>query len=285
MHSRPDCLHCYLKQAVTVMNIAGTKEEKQREILYELMGMIPQLDYRLSPAENSSIILLKTYELIGSDDPYVELKREINHMAMEIFPRLESVVENAEDTLYQALKLSAAGNVIDVGFERDYDIDAAIKHSIEADFHQDDYLLFKKMLSKTDSVLIIGDNAGEIVLDKLVVSELVKMNKKVTYMVRGSAILNDATIDDAIMVGMDNIADVIDNGSSFMGVIPSRMSEQAIKAINKSSLIIAKGQANFETMESLPLTKGKSFLLLKMKCHEVSTIAGSPQGQAVFIHR
>ena len=285
MRTYVDCIHCYLKQAVICMTIAGTDEDKQHEVLYELMDTIKGFDRNETPCDNSTKILLQVYKSIGINDPYIKAKKDSNDLALEIFPKLKAMLENSSDRLYDSLKCSVAGNVIDLGINKTFDIDESLRQSQKAGFAKDDYKKFVTMLNKVDRVLVLGDNSGEIVFDKLLVEELVSMNKKVIYVVKGAPILNDATMEDAVYVGIDRIAEVVTTGSQYLGISLSNISQDLLELLHNTEVIISKGQANFESLEQEAWAKEKIFFLLKIKCECVGKVAEAQFGDLVFFTR
>ncbi|WP_003540899.1 damage-control phosphatase ARMT1 family protein [Desulfotomaculum nigrificans] len=280
-----DCVHCYLKQAVTCMTLAEINEDRQHEILFELMDNIKKMDRNNTPAENSTEILLKVYRLLGNSDPYKEAKQYSNDLALKIYPKLKELLEQSDDRLYDALKIAVAGNIIDMGINRTFDINESLKYSLRVGFSRDNYDLFVKKLQQVDEVVILGDNSGEIVFDKILVEELVRMGKKIIYVVKDSPILNDATMDDAIYVGMDKIARVITTGSNYLGAPLNRVSPTLLNLLQQAKLVISKGQANFESLEQEEIAKNKIFFLLKIKCDGVGRVAGAKLGDVVFFVR
>ncbi|AEF94227.1 protein of unknown function DUF89 [Desulfotomaculum nigrificans CO-1-SRB] len=280
-----DCVHCYLKQAVTCMTLAEVNEDRQHEILFELMDNIKKMDRNNTPAENSTEILLKVYRLLGNSDPYKEAKQYSNDLALKIYPKLKELLEQSDDRLYDALKIAVAGNIIDMGINRTFDINESLKYSLRVGFSRDNYDLFVKKLQQVDEVVILGDNSGEIVFDKILVEELVRMGKKIIYVVKDSPILNDATMDDAIYVGMDKIARVITTGSNYLGAPLNRVSPTLLNLLQQAKLVISKGQANFESLEQEEIAKNKIFFLLKIKCDGVGRVAGAKLGDVAFFVR
>lgn len=282
MKATIDCVHCYLKQAVSCMRMAGIDEDTQHEILFKLMDYVRGLDRDATPAENSTYAVLKTYELMGMDDPYKEVKRQSNDLALKLYPRLKRMLEECEDRLYTALKIAVAGNVIDLGIRRSFDVEEELRYSLETGFSKDHYDRFKQKLENIDEVLFLGDNAGEIVFDKILVKELVNFGKRVTYVVKEGPVLNDSTMEDAIYVGMDEVAKLLTTGSRFLGISFKHMSRELADALYKAPLIISKGQANFESLEQHEMARGRVFFLLKIKCDEVAKAAGAALGDVVF---
>ena len=277
-----DCVHCYLKQAVSCMKMGGIDEDAQHEILYKLMDYVKDFDRTATPAENSTHVVLKTYELMKNDDPFKEAKRQSNDLALQLYPRLKELIDENGDRLYKAFRISVAGNIIDLGIRRSFNIDEELKYSMEIGFAKEQYRDFVKKLDQVDEVLFLGDNSGEIVFDKILVEELARLGKEVTYVVKEGPILNDATMEDAVYVGMDKVTRVITTGSRFMGVSFRHISPEFADKLYNAPLVIAKGQANFESLEQEEIAKDRIFFLLKIKCDEVAKAAGAPMGELVF---
>jgi damage-control phosphatase, subfamily I len=280
-----DCVYCYLKQAVSCMSMIGVKEDTQHEVLYSLMEDVKNLDRNATPCDNSSEIIFKTYEQIGTQDPYVEVKRHSNDLALSLYPSLEDIVDTSEDKLYTSLKLAAAGNVIDLGIHKSFNIDEAITQSIEKGFVVNHYKEFRAALDKVDTVLILGDNAGEIVFDKLLVEQLLGLGKKVIYSVKSGPVLNDSTMEDAVYTGINKIAQVVESGSRYLGTPMTKLSEEFRDIVESSELIISKGQANYESITEETNLKDKIFFLLKIKCESVGEDARCPFGEMVFFKK
>ena len=282
MKATIDCVHCYLKQAVSCMKMAGIDEDTQHEIIYKLMDYIKDYDRADTPAGNSTLAVLKTYEQINNDDPYKEVKKQSNDLALQLYPRLKDIIDENGDRLYKALKISVAGNVIDLGIRRSFNIEEELKYSMETGFAKDHYQAFAKKLEQVDEVLFLGDNSGEIVFDKILVEELVRLGKRVTYVVKEGPVLNDSTMEDALYVGMDKVARVMTTGSRFLGVSFKHISRKFADVLNNAPLVIAKGQANFESLEQEKMARDRIFFLLKIKCDEVSKTAGVQMGDLAF---
>lgn len=282
MRSFVECVYCYLKQAANCMSVAGIDEDRQYRFLFELMDDIKVMDRNRTPAENSTEILHKVYRLINNSDPYKEIKERTNLLALEWYPLLKDILKKSENRLPDALKISVSGNVIDLGINRSFDLEASLKQSLDAGFSKDDSVLFMKKLDKVDELVIVGDNAGEIVFDRLLVEELSSMGKMVTYIVKGGPVLNDATMEDAVQAGMDKVARVITTGSNYLGAPLHIIAGETVKLIREAGLVIAKGQANFESLEHEETVKGRVFFLLKIKCECVAKAAGAKFGDVVF---
>jgi len=267
------------------MALAKVDEDTQHEILYKLMDDVKQYDKKETPAFNSTKVLLKTYELINVDDPYREVKKQSNDLALSLYPQLKNYLNTAEDRLHEALKISAAGNIIDLGPQRNFDVEKELSKVLKFGFAIDHYDKFIRKLETANNVLYLGDNAGEIVFDKILVEELAAMGKNVTYVVKDGPILNDATMEDAVYVGMDKVANVITNGTNYLGTCLDILPAEFLDILLNAEVVISKGQANFESLEQEEMAKGRVFFMLKAKCDYVAEKSGVKLGDSVFFTR
>lgn len=277
-----DCVPCYLVQCKNALLQTNLSEQEQFNILHQLLLILPQLDTTNTPAENSTVILHKLVEMIGGIDPYQKAKAESNRLAGSYYNKLAETITEAADPLFTALKLSVAGNVIDLGIFQDYDIAKAIKDVLNTGFARDDYEDFHNLLKNSDSILILGDNSGEIVFDKLLLKQLKKDITNLVYAVKGGFVINDATMHDALEVGLSDVAKVITNGNNYLGTIESKCSPNFLETIASADIVISKGQANYETLEGTKLAGDKTFFLLKAKCPVVATNLEVNYGDIVF---
>jgi len=189
---------------------------------------------------------------------------------------LEKIMANSEDKLLTAIRIAIAGNVIDLGVKKSFDIVKDVKNILEQDFAIFDYSAFKTQLEKTENILYIGDNVGESVFDKILIKEL---KKPVTYAVRTIPIINDVTMEDAIESGLDEVAELIDSGCESPGIIINQSTPEFLKIFNTSGLIISKGQGNFEGLSDC---NRQVFFLLKTKCPIISNHIGVEDGSIIL---
>lgn len=282
MFVKADCVPCYLKVGISALRYAGLDEEKVNEVLCKSMDSVADLKLSATPGENTSKFLIRIAELIGNKDPFYTAKRESNKFAMSKSKSLEKLVDKAEDRLLTAFKISVSGNIIDMGINPDFDIDLALSEITGKDFDHSDYNEFRKMAAEAKNVLIVGDNCGEIVFDKILVRELQKIGLEVTFAVRKEPILNDATMEDAEEVGMTKLCRVVDTGSDYIGVEEQFCSPEFLTEYRKADIVISKGQANFESLESSALAGEKTFFVLRAKCDIVARCIGVPLGSIVL---
>ncbi|MGI6112759.1 MAG: damage-control phosphatase ARMT1 family protein [Mahellales bacterium] len=268
------CMPCYLTQVISALRAANPDKEEQTRILKEVSKILPYIDPDKTPAENSTLFLLETYKHLGQQDPFREAKMESNRIAMALFNDMEKRIEKSADPLLTSIKLAVAGNIIDMGINPEYDLDKSIDQALREDFTWNDYEEFKRSLAKADNVLILGDNSGEIVFDKLMVGQLKNYCPNITYTVKGGPILNDATMEDALEVGMDKEAKVIDTGTNYIGVVLDKCSKNFLDHFYSADLIIGKGQGNYESLEGTEEAGDRTFFMLRAKCQQVAQHLG-----------
>lgn len=214
-----------------------------------------------------------------------QVYRVIRLLDMDEEEELRLSVKRSEDPLCGALRLAAAGNQIDFAGSREVRfVMEEVYHRMNGMLAVDDSGQLFKDLKDAKSVLYIGDNCGEIVLDKLFIEEIRKQypDLSVTYGVRGEPIVNDVTILDARMTGMERVAEVIENGSGALGTVLSDTSLQFRNVFEKADVIISKGQGDFESLSEC--TDKNIYHLMMVKCERIAGILKAPVGELICCH-
>ena len=268
MKTRPGCIPCFFKQAFEAARLAGADEITQKKVLDELARSLADFSFSNCPSQMGRTIYALVRKITGNDDPFKEIKDKSNRFALALYPDLKKKIEDSDDRLLTAVELAIAGNIIDYGVKNYLEVEKEIEEFLNQDFNINsknnkirfDYQDFKHALDRTDSILYLADNAGEVVFDRLLIEE---MHKKVIYAVKEKPIINDALIEDAYACGIQKIARVISSGSDAPGTILDICSEEFLKIYNQAELIISKGQGNFEALnnQTRPI-----FFLFKVKC-------------------
>ena len=192
-------------------------------------------------------------EKFGKGDSYAAIKRTYNDLVLSMEEDVMAKIREAADPLARALAYARVGNYIDFGAMNHVDKDTFLALFQEADLNGRDlpvYESFLKACADAEEFLLIADNCGEIVLDRIFLEILIERFPRLhcTVMVRGSEVLNDATEEDARYAGVDRVASIIQNGTSVAGTIPSMITPEARKAIRKADVILSKGQGNYESL-------------------------------------
>ena len=221
-----------------------------------------------------------------TEDLYAQEKKDSNDYVLAILPKAEVAIEAADEPLLAAMKYAQVGNFLDFGAmtkdEVNEKITAAVDSAQEWELDEAEFRNFESELKTAKRLLIIGDNAGEIAFDTLLVKQIKKQfpNLSVTYSVRGGNCLNDATREDAAYVGMDKLVPVIDNGSAISGTEFGFLGQEMADAIENADVILAKGQANFETMVDCGYNVYYNFLC---KCERLCKILQKERFTGMFL--
>ncbi|TKJ29624.1 MAG: hypothetical protein CEE40_07745 [Chloroflexi bacterium B3_Chlor] len=280
MRATTTCIPCYLKQALSAALEVTDAPETQRRVLNEVAKLLPGLPLENTPAENSTYVLWRAQEVLNCHDPFAAKKHHYNELALSMYPDLKALVQGSATPLQTAVKVAAAGNIIDLGImdKGDVDLNAILDEVLTQGLAVDETELLEEKLGTASQVLYLVDNAGEIVFDRVLIEELQTRGLTVVVAVKGAAILNDATMEDALAVGMDRMCRVLSNGSSMIGTDLKTCSSEFLQEFRSADLITSKGQANFETLNE---TSAPIFFVLKAKCPEVGRELGGAMGDVV----
>ena len=276
MRIYPDCLPCSLNGALRAGRIATDDEKKIKILLDEVKIILSNIPSDITPPEIARLVYQKVSEVTGNDDPYKEIKSQSTKRALKLLPSLKEKIEKSNDKLLTAIRIAIAGNVIDFGVDRSFDIEQEIDEVIKKDFAILDYDKFKNYLDINNEILYIGDNAGESVFDRILIEE---MKKTVTYVVRDVPVINDATYEDAELAGIDKVATILSSGTDAPGTILKTCNPEFKNIFNNSKLIISKGQGNYEALSN---EKRPIFFLLIVKCHVLANDIGVNKGDIIL---
>jgi damage-control phosphatase, subfamily I len=281
MKTSLDCIPCLLRQALEAARLTSTQPSVHEEILRDVLKWTGEMDLNQSPPAMAQRIHRRLREIVGVDDPYHEAKDWQNRIALELIPTLRDEVNSARDPLLMAARLAIAGNVIDMGINgslTEADVRQAVHHALtEPFFGEQDR--FREAIASAKSILYLADNAGEIAFDRLLIEQI--GTERVTVVVRGAPVINDATLADARTVGLDRVVTVIDNGSDAPGTILTDCSQELRDRFAAADLIIAKGQGNFETLSN---ESGNIFFLFKVKCFVIADLVQQSIGTQMLVH-
>ena len=271
-----ECIPCFLRQALEAAKLAGVSDDIQKKIMDEVSVLLPGFSLDVTPPEIARTVYGIVDRHTGGSDAYRGVKEKSNTMAMELYPRLKKVVEASSDVLLSAVRLAVAGNVIDYGVPRSFDIEQEIEECLERDFAIFDFEAFSQAVRDAENVLYLLDNAGEIVFDKILIEE---MKNDIVCAVRGRPIINDVTMEDAIQVGLDKVTKVISSGSDIPGTVVGECNDEFRELYERADLIISKGQGNYETLADEPKP---IFFIFKAKCPVVARHMGCHVGDIIL---
>lgn len=282
MRTYHDCLPCFMKQTLSVLEMIDVDDITREKTLRSVLQQLSTIDLHLSPPAMARKIHRIIREICNNPDPFYNEKQRYQKLAIRLLPQIEQDVLLAEDPLRAAVQMAIAGNSIDHGVYHDM-TEAQALTSIEQGLQtplQGNLEEFSAAIAGAQSILYLGDNSGEIVLDKLLLKQLPM--KKTTFVVRGGPILNDALWADAEQAGITELVHVIDNGDNTPGTLLEHCSAEFREMFRQADLIIAKGQGNYETLSDVP---GNIFFLLKAKCPVIARHIGCELGSALLFRR
>ena len=201
----------------------------------------------------------------GKKQPYTEIKKQYNNLVLSMEDSLRTKIEESEDPLVTAFMYARIGNYIDFGAMNQVDEKTFLELFEKAELQQRDIPVLESFVARCERAgefLLLADNCGEIVLDKLFLEQMRKRfpHLRITVMVRGKEVLNDATMEDARYVGIDRVAEVISNGNAVAGTVYHMLPQEAKKRMDKADVILSKGQGNYETLCNKGLHIFYSFL-------------------------
>lgn len=276
MRTYLDCYACFLRQALSAARMVTDDEAAQQAVMTETLALLQSLPSGTTPPEIAFAVHRLVRERLGDSDPYATAKAESTRAALALYPQLTALVAESEDPLDAAMRISIAGNIIDFGVSDDVpDLWSTVERIMAAPLAIDDRAQLRSALAVADHVLYLADNAGETVFDRVLIE---KLEPPVLYAVKGGSVLNDATRQDALAAGLEKCASIIENGSRAPGTILDICSAEFRDTFDSAPLIIAKGQANYETLsEAGP----RVFCLLQAKCPVIADDMPAPVGSAV----
>lgn len=258
------CIRCLVdKQQGRILQFSD--EEKNTAYMKEITKIIGE-----SEDDASSPYLVYLFNQVfrryfGEVKDYTEIKKEYNAYVLAMEDALYEEILNAEDPLAQALIYARVGNYIDFGAMQNVEKEVFLKLFQDKEKNDLDEAVYQSFLADCKNgkrFLLIADNCGEIVLDKLFLKELKKRfpHLDICVMVRGEEVLNDVTVKDAEETGLYDVASVVSNGTGIGGTVEKMLSDEAKEVLEQADVILSKGQANFETLNGCGRNIYYSFL-------------------------
>lgn len=278
-----DCIPCYVNQAKDAATYAEMSEDELWKAVKEACRELSEVDRTKSSFQIGQKVHKIVRDISPSRDPYKEQKSTSNDEALKYFNEFDRMVDNSSDPLNRAARLATAGNAIDFGPQRGFDVESALKDGLEEGFELNHWSKFVDQLKDANEMLYFTDNSGEIIYDRLFIDHLLEKVERIALVVKDGPFINDVTRKDARDLGLDEIENVelktVDNGDG--GDHPELWSDEVEGWIDDHDLVISKGQANYEGLSRL--RKPNLFFLLVVKCPMVQKSVGAEVGKKVFI--
>lgn len=279
LHS--ECIKCLLNKFLN--KIPPDKDEKYR--LYYIQTLLKIMS-EADPADSAPVVMNRIEAVLGTANDFSEEKRFFNNLMMSKEEHIKGKIKKSDDPLKLAVCFAQLGNYIDFGALDSISEDVLQSKLDSAEgiaVDSAELKCLKDDLAKAERLTYLTDNCGEVVLDKLLIEQIKEQfpDIDITVLVRGRPVLNDATIDDARQIGLTETVKVFGNGSGIAGNVLSDISKEAKEVIDSADVIIAKGQANFETLRYC----GKNiYYLFLCKCKMFSSRFGVPPQTGMLLN-
>lgn len=282
MKTTLECIPCFIKQALQALRAVCDDEMLTHRILQMVLKKAADFDISKTPPEMAQAIHRIIREQTGNSDPYLKVKKLSTDKALEAEPMVLTRINRSPDPFEAALRYSIAGNILDFAILSLWD-EEKLKESLDlAEKKPLDKRAVKKLyteIQKAKSILVLGDNAGETVFDKIFIQQFAISEKhKIYYAVKSAPVINDAVKADAIQAGLDKYCTIIENGTDAPGTVLSLCSDEFKRVFDSADLIISKGQANFETLNTV---RKNIFFLTQIKCPVIGDNYGYSKGEWV----
>jgi uncharacterized protein with ATP-grasp and redox domains len=279
-----ECAPCFLRQAKEALDLATNEESVKMEVMEELVKIIFN---EFNPKAVSNEVGTKIHRTIkdktGNEDPYILEKRKGNEIAFKFLPKIKKIIKT-NDKLETYVKAAIVGNIIDFGaLGVDFDIENGIIENMEKEIALNQIPELEKALKSSKNVLYLADNNGEIVFDKLLIEKLNEYDVDVTVALKEKPILNDASVDDAVQIGLDEVAKLVSTGTDSIGIIYGDISEEFREIFKNVDMVISKGLGNYEGLTAMELGNKPVFCLLTVKCTPIAKDIGVNLGDNVVL--
>ncbi|MDD5448733.1 MAG: ARMT1-like domain-containing protein [Actinomycetota bacterium] len=284
MEFMPDCYPCAMRQGVSAAKISGGDVSFQHTCLREVAKILSSTSTPVTPPEVGERIYKTISVLSHNPDLFRAEKKKQNSEAMAILPGLRKMIREARNPLEMAARLAIAGNVVDLGANEDFDLEKSVSEAAQGGVSFEAFEDFAGAISKSGSILYIADNCGEIVFDRLFIETIADSFPKaqITVGVRSKPIINDVTEVEAREVGIDSVARILPTGSEMPGTLLSKTTAEFKELFFGVDLVIAKGQGNWETIES---PQREVYFLFKVKCPTVAEMTGVSIGTPLIFKK
>jgi len=272
-----------MRQSLEAARFASPDAELHETVVKRVMELVMERGFQVPPPLIGQEIHRMIRELTNNPDPYAQVKREFNDLMLSRMEALRNRIHASSHPFETAVRIVIAGNTIDCALRAsirpemvDEAVEAALCEPINGNLAE-----LEEVVRRSENIIYLIDNCGEIVCDRLLIELL--MPKKITAVVRGTPVINDATLEDAKYVGLTDVVPVISNGNDGLGTILEQCSEEFMEHFRAADLVISKGLGNFETLicyGSEVITQTIAFLF-KAKCAFIAGFSGTQLGDAV----
>jgi uncharacterized protein with ATP-grasp and redox domains len=281
------CLPCTVRTALDIAMKATKDKDLQSKLVFETMKWLVENPGMMNetPAEFHTHVQRMAKKITGNPDPFIELKKASNEIALHVVKVLEKKCAKLGFT--DAFRLAAlgaiCGNTIDFEVEGHQfsmdELESSLCACLDGTLAIDDTPKLAEALSRSKRVVYLLDNAGEIVFDTFFIKKITdNFPVKVYAVVKSGPILNDATLEDTKQVGLEEVAEIITTGADHIGMNIDESSDELLEHLHTADVIIAKGQGNYESLTEVEHVLPKPIVyVLRAKCSLVADTLSVPR--------
>jgi uncharacterized protein with ATP-grasp and redox domains len=278
----PVCVTCILNQVEKTLAVLDLPADTAAAIRAEAHRQSESFSFAHTPPFVAKDIYQMISRISGNPDPLFDVKQESIVNATQFLPLIRERIEKSDDRIFTALKAAVAGNVIDFGAKEQFYLAREIAGVFDTPFAVDDYRTLAEDITVSDDIMILADNSGENVFDRVLMEAIREIypHKRLQYVVRGNPIINDITRLEAEQVGIGEVAEIVDSGVDTPGLDLLRADPEFVRRFEKAPLVIAKGMGNYECLEASG--RPNLYFLFKVKCEVVADAILAPVGSIIL---
>lgn len=272
MNIKPDCLSCLFDQVLKVTKLLELDDDTSKKVFDKTAQILIDHNMSHTPPQIAKVIYQAIADITGEEDPVILAKERATQEALKIDT---SFIQSIPD----ALKMAVIGNVIDFGSQEQFELDEMIQSHFDQAFAIDDTSDFMEELKNAKEMVIIGDNVGEHIFDKLLIETIKKhYDLEIYYFVRGKPIINDVTVKDVQL--FKECAHIIDTGVATPGYDFKEANKESREIFDRADIVLTKGMGNFESLYKV--TKRPVYFLFVVKCTVVAEEIGQNVKELIF---
>ena len=272
VNMKPDCLSCLFDQSLRVTKLLELDDATSKKVFDTTAQILIDHDMSYTPPQIAKIIYQAISDITGEEDPVLLAKERATQEAVKVDTAFIQ-------TIPDALKLAVIGNVIDFGSQEQFDLNEMIQSHFHQTFGIDNTSDFIEELHNAKEMVIIADNVGEHIFDKLLIETIKKDHDiDVHYFVRGKAIINDVAVKEAQI--LNSCAHIVDTGVETPGYDLEEANSASREIFDRADIVLAKGMGNFESLYQL--APRPVYFLFVVKCTVVAQAIGKEVKELIF---
>lgn len=267
MRTSLECLPCFVRQAVGSAQLVSADEATMLRMMQTVLRELSTANLFLTPPEIVEALHAVIRKELNHRDPFQKIKQMSTRRALELVPKAKAAISTSVHPFASAVAFAIAGNILDFGMKSEWNeavIVQSFAEAVEKGRRFEEALINRlyNEIDRAERVLILGDNAGEAVFDRLLIEHFPRKTE-VFYAVKSGPVINDVTTQEAVDSGLDEVAAVIPNGAAIPGTVLSKCSAEFLEIFNTAAVVISKGQGNFETLNE---EQRSIWFLFQVKC-------------------